>query len=350
MQKKVQPGSLMYKYLVIIVLPLLGLIVACSNDNQKKAERKDLQRNINKQEQSFKQAPEFNSDSAYYYIEKQVAFGPRVPNTKEHAACAEWLKDKLASFNGWEVQIQEFKARAFDNTILNGKNIIASYNKDALKRILLFAHWDTRPFADQDIKDRNKPIPGANDGASGVGVLLEIARQISLNPINIGVDIILFDAEDYGQPEGTMIPRKPDTYCLGSQYWAKNPHTPGYKAYYGILLDMVGAKDATFTMEATSMYYASNVVEKVWAVAHKLGYGNYFLYKRTDAITDDHYYVNAIAEIPSIDIIQYDPETRSNFGKYWHTHDDNMDIIDRNTLKAVGQTILQVLYNEQLML
>lgn len=346
MLKTVLPGNLIYKLLVFIFLPAMSLIVACGESEQKKTETKDGQKTENKEQQSFKQAPEFNSDSAYYYIEKQVAFGPRVPNSKEHAACAEWLKNKLASFNGWEVQIQEFKARAFDDKILNGKNIIASYNKDASKRILLFAHWDTRPFADQDSKDKNKPIPGANDGGSGVGVLLEIARQISLNPINIGVDIILFDAEDYGQPEGTMIPRKPDTYCLGSQHWAKNPHVPGYKAYYGILLDMVGAKDATFTMEATSMYYASNVVEKVWAVAHKLGYGNYFLYKRTDGITDDHYYVNAIAGIPSIDIIQHDPETRSNFGKYWHTHDDNMDVIDRNTLKAVGQTLLQVLYNE----
>ncbi len=346
MLKTVLPGSLMYKLLVFIFLPVMSLIIACGDSEQKKDETKDLQKTEKKEQQSIKQAPEFNSDSAYYYIQKQVAFGPRVPNSKEHAACAEWLKNKLASFNGWEVQIQEFKARAFDDKILNGKNIIASYNKNASKRILLFAHWDTRPFADQDSINKNKPIPGANDGGSGVGVLLEIARQISSNPINIGVDIILFDAEDYGQPEGTMIPRKPDTYCLGSQYWAKNPHVPGYRAYYGILLDMVGAKDAIFTMEATSMYYASNVVEKVWAIAHKLGYGNYFIYKRTDGITDDHYYVNTIAGIPSIDIIQYDPETRSNFGKYWHTHNDNMDIIDRNTLKAVGQTLLQVLYNE----
>lgn len=346
MLKTVLPGNLMYKALVFIFLPCISLIVACGESEQKKTEIKNAQKIDNKEQQSFNQAPEFNSDSAYYFIEKQVAFGPRVPNTKEHAACADWLKNKLSSFNGWEVQIQEFKARAFDDKILNGKNIIASYNKNASKRILLFAHWDTRPFADQDSIDKNKPIPGANDGGSGVGVLLEIGRQISLNPINIGVDIILFDAEDYGQPDGTMIPRKPDTYCLGSQYWAKNPHLPGYRAYYGILLDMVGAKDATFTMEATSMYYASNVVEKIWAVAHKLGYGNYFLYKRTDGITDDHYYVNTIANIPSIDIIQHDPETRSNFGKYWHTHDDNMDVIDRNTLKAVGQTLLQVLYNE----
>lgn len=346
MPKTVLPGNSMYKSLVFILLPLISLIIACGDGEQKDIETKEVQKTKNNEQQSFKQAPEFNSDSAYYFIEKQVSFGPRVPNSKEHAECAEWLKNKLASFSGWEVQIQEFKARAFDDKLLNGKNIIASYNKNASKRILLFAHWDTRPFADQDTKDKNKPIPGANDGGSGVGVLLEIARQISLNPIAVGVDIVLFDAEDYGQPDGTMMPRKPDTYCLGSQHWAKNPHVPGYKAYYGILLDMVGAKGATFTMEATSMYYASNVVEKVWAVAHKLGYGNYFLYKRTDGITDDHYYVNTIAGIPSIDIIQHDPETRSNFGKYWHTHDDNMDVIDRNTLKAVGQTILQVLYNE----
>jgi Zn-dependent M28 family amino/carboxypeptidase len=336
----------MYKSLLFFLLPAMSLIIACGDGEQKEPEAKETQKTETNVQQSFKEASEFNSDSAYYYIEKQVLFGSRVPNSKEHAQCAEWLKNKLASFDGWEVQIQEFKAKAFDDKILNGKNIIASFNKDAPKRILLFAHWDTRPFADQDTKDKNKPIPGANDGGSGVGVLLEIARQISLNPIAVGVDIVLFDAEDYGQPDGTMMPRKPDTYCLGSQHWAKNPHVPGYRANYGILLDMVGAKDATFTMEATSMYYASNVVEKVWAVAHKLGYGNYFLYKRTDGITDDHYYVNAIAGIPSIDIIQHDPETRSNFGKYWHTHDDNMNIIDRNTLKAVGQTLLQVLYNE----
>lgn len=346
MLKTVLPGNSIYKSIVFILLPLISLIIACGDGEQKDIETKEVQKTENNEHKSIKQAPEFNPDSAYYFIEKQVAFGPRVPNSKEHAECAEWLKNKLASFSGWEVQVQEFKARAFDDKLLNGKNIIASYNKNASKRILLFAHWDTRPFADQDTKDKNKPIPGANDGASGVGVLLEIARQISLNPIAVGIDIVLFDAEDYGQPDGTMMPRKSDTYCLGSQHWAKNPHVPSYRAYYGILLDMVGAKEATFTMEATSMYYASHVVEKVWAVAHKLGYGNYFLYKRTDGITDDHYYVNTIAGIPSIDIIQHDPDTRSNFGKYWHTHDDNMDVIDRNTLKAVGQTLLQVLYNE----
>ena len=289
--------------------------------------------------------PDFNADSAYVYIQNQVDFGPRVPNSKAHAECAEFLAAKLRSFN-LDVTIQEGEVIAFDNNILKLKNIIAAYKPELDKRILLFAHWDTRPFADKDTKDQNKPIDGANDGGSGVGVLFEIARQLSLFPPNIGVDIILFDAEDYGQPEGTMMQRKPDTWCLGSQFWAKNPHRENYSARYGILLDMVGAKNATFTMEGTSMQYAPFVVKKVWGAAEKLGYSEYFINKKTDGITDDHFYVNTIAGIPSIDIIQYDPSTPSSFGTYHHTHRDNMDIIDKNTLKAVGQTLLEVIYAE----
>lgn len=289
--------------------------------------------------------PDFNADSAYMYIQNQVDFGPRVPNSKAHAECAEFLAAKLRSFN-MDVTIQEGEVIAFDNNVLKLKNIIAAYKPELDKRILLFAHWDTRPFADKDTKDQNKPIDGANDGGSGVGVLLEIARQLSLVPPGIGIDIILFDAEDYGQPEGTMMQRKQDTWCLGSQFWSKNPHRENYSARYGILLDMVGAKNATFTMEGTSMQYAPFVVKKVWGAAENLGYSGYFINKKTDGITDDHYYVNTIAGIPSIDIIQHDPSTRDSFGTYHHTHRDNMDIIDKNTLKAVGQTLLEVIYAE----
>jgi Zn-dependent M28 family amino/carboxypeptidase len=290
-------------------------------------------------------APQFMSDSAYAFIEKQVSFGPRVPNTKAHAQTAEWLVNKLKSY-GLNVIVQEAQLKAFDNTILNAKNIIAEHNPNAKDRILLMAHWDTRPFADQDTKERTKPIDGANDGGSGVGVLLEIARLISQQPPNVGIDIVLFDAEDYGQPEGTMIAQQSDTYALGSQHWSKNPHRPGYKARYGILLDMVGAEGAIFTKEGVSMQYAPHVVNKVWSIAREIGFGEYFIDKKTGYITDDHYYVNSILGIPSIDIIQYDPETASKFGHYWHTHKDNIDIIDRNTLKAVGQTVLETIYRE----
>ncbi|MDQ3191614.1 MAG: M28 family peptidase [Bacteroidota bacterium] len=329
---------------IILVLILSVFLFACQNtEEDKKTETKE-EKPVEVEPRV--KAPDFNADSAYAYIEKQVSFGPRVPNSKAHAQTAQYLVNKLKSYE-FNVILQEGKVTAFDNKVLDLKNIIAEYKPEASERIMLFAHWDTRPFADQDTKDRNKPIDGANDGGSGVGVLLEIARQISIQKPAIGIDIILFDAEDYGQPDGTMMERKADTYALGSQFWSKQPHKKGYNARYGILLDMVGAKDALFTKEGTSMYYAPMVVEKVWNTAASLGYGAYFIDKKTPGITDDHSYVNAIAGIPSIDIIQYDPETQSKFGHYWHTHDDNMEIIDKNTLKAVGQTLLEVIYQEK---
>ncbi len=294
-------------------------------------------------------APAFNADSAYFYIEKQVAFGPRVPNTQQHIDCGNWLESKLLEFTD-KVYIQEGQVTAFDGTKLNFKNIIGAFNPENKNRILLAAHWDTRPFADQDAdpSKRDTPIDGANDGASGVGVLLEIARQLKANRVNIGVDIILFDAEDYGQPENSKLPQKPDSYCLGSQYWAKKPHVQGYRAKYGILLDMVGAKGSTFLMETYSVKYAPSLVRRVWNNAAHLGFSNYFLFKNTPRpIIDDHYYINVIAGIPTIDIIHVDQSLPNMFGKFWHTHDDTMELIDTNTLKAVGITVLFTLYQEE---
>lgn len=293
--------------------------------------------------------PEFNPDSAYAFIAQQVALGPRVPNTEAHRKAAEMFLTAFRRF-GWEVQAQDFEAIAYNGTILKSRNIIASYNPEAKRRILLGAHWDTRPYADmdEDPSRRREPIDGANDGGSGVGVLLEIARiigqQDSLKIKNIGIDIILFDSEDYGQPEDEQqVAFKRDSWCLGSQHWSKNKHKEGYTAYYGILLDMVGAKDARFLLEGHSMEYAPSVVKKVWDTAHRLGFSKYFIYQTTSALIDDHLYVNQLAGIPMIDIIQYE---NGSFGSFWHTHRDNMDIISKETLYAVGKTVLQVLYNE----
>jgi Zn-dependent M28 family amino/carboxypeptidase len=186
----------------------------------------------------------------------------------------------------------------------------------------------------------------ANDGASGVGVLLEMARQFSIQKPEIGVDIIFFDAEDYGAPQNYSGASE-DAWCLGSQYWANNPHKAGYTAEFGILLDMVGAPNATFYKEDFSMYYAAGIVEKVWSTAATLGFSNYFRDEKTGAITDDHVYINKIAGIPSIDIIQYRNEGQnSGFGHYWHTVNDTMENIDKNTLFAVGTTVMHVVYNE----
>lgn len=290
--------------------------------------------------------PAFDADSAWLYVETQVKFGPRVPNTAAHVACGNYLSSELKRF-GATVFEQEATLTAYDNTQLKAKNIIGSYNPDNTKRILLFAHWDCRPYSDHDPDPANhrKPIDGADDGASGVGVLLEIARHLSEKDPGVGVDIIFFDAEDYGIPEFEDS-NKADTWCLGTQFWAKNPHVKGYKADFGILLDMVGAKGATFFKELTSLHNAPNIVEEVWSTARDLGYGKYFINLPGGPITDDHQYVISGRNIPCIDIINYDPEKETGFGDYWHTQNDTMDNIDRETLKAVGQTILEVVYNQ----
>lgn len=294
--------------------------------------------------------PNFNADSAFQYVAAQVAFGPRVPNTREHLQTGDYLIQKLKEY-GAQVQVQEFAAEAYDGKKLQLRNIIASYNPGVKKRVLLTSHWDTRPFADKDTnpKNRNTPILGANDGASGVGVLLEVARQLGQGPLpQVGVDIIFFDGEDYGEPnEYKDEDRQQDKvyWCLGSQYWARNKHQVGYTAFFGILLDMVGAKDAMFYREEYSRKLAPSVVKRVWGWGNELGYGRYFQYKNSDSIIDDHVYMNA-AGVPSIDIIEFDPESDFYFGDYHHTMEDNMEIISAETLKAVGETVMHVLYHE----
>jgi Zn-dependent M28 family amino/carboxypeptidase len=291
-------------------------------------------------------APDFNADSAYRYVANQVAFGPRVPNSAAHRACADYLTAELKRF-GAEVFVQEAVLEAYDGTRLDAKNIIGSYNPEQKRRVLLFAHWDSRPFADDDAdrNNRHTPILGADDGASGVGVLLEIARQLGLSAPEVGIDIVFFDAEDYGVHADAEV-YKADSWCLGSQFWAKNPHVPNYRAEYGILLDMVGHKDAVFYKEMTSLQYAAAYVEKIWSTARKLGYGRYFINAKGGYITDDHEYVMKGRGIPSVDIIYYDPSTEKKFGAHWHTLNDTMENISTETLKAVGQTVLEVVYSE----
>lgn len=302
---------------------------------------------IEKEETASIQAPDFNADSAYYYVSKQVEFGPRVPNSDAHRKCGEYLEAELRRF-GAKVYNQYADLVAYNGTILKGRNIIGEYNPEAKKRVLLFAHWDSRPYADNDIeKNHHTPIDGANDGASGIGVLLEIARQIQMQVPAIGVDIAFFDAEDYGIPEFHTDNYKPDTWCLGSQYWGRIPHKSGYKAKYGILLDMVGGKNAKFYYEGYSQRTANSVMKKIWKTAETIGYGNFFIKENGGEITDDHIYVNRFRQFPCVDIIHYDMSTGTGFNPTWHTINDNLENIDKATLKAVGQTVMQVIYNEK---
>ncbi|HSA97163.1 MAG TPA: M28 family peptidase [Acidobacteriota bacterium] len=293
-----------------------------------------------------KGSPDFDPASAYAFVKKQVEFGPRVPGTPAHAACADWYVKTLKTWAP-DVIVQEFKAKAFDGRPLDGKNIIASFDPDKKDRILLCAHWDSRPFADHDPDPANhfKPVMGANDGASGVGVLLEIARCLSVRRPALGVDILLLDLEDFGE-HANWRGAAPDSWGLGSQYWSKNPHKPGYQARFGVLLDMVGGAGAVFPKEGTSLYYAPAVVKKVWDTARGLGLGRYFLETESDSLIDDHVYINRYARIPTADIIDYD-SARGGFPSSWHTVGDTLDKIDRETLAAVGRTVLAVLRQER---
>ena len=322
----------------IVILLLAVIQLSACNKTTRSAEKETKTVTI----------PEFSSDSAYRFTQKQVDFGPRVPNTAGHDACATYLSAQLKRL-GAEVIEQKANLTAFDGTVLKSVNIIGSFNTKAETRILLFSHWDSRPWSDHDPKpeNRNKPVMAANDGASGVGVLLEMARLMGKNQPIVGVDIIFFDTEDYGAPENFKGQNTEDSWCLGTQYWAKNPHVAGYTARFGILLDMVGGKGATFYREQASDYYAGSVVSNVWSQAKGLGFGQYFIDKKGGAITDDHIYVNQIRGIPSIDLIQYDPNSTSGFGFYWHTTHDTMENVDKNTLKAVGTTLMHVVFNEE---
>lgn len=290
--------------------------------------------------------PQFDADSAYLYVKNQVDFGPRVPNTKEHVACGNYLAAQLEKF-GAKVTNQYADLIAYDGTLLKGRNIIGSYKPENKKRIALFAHWDTRPWADNDPDEKNHhtPVLGANDGASGVGALLEIARLINRQQPELGIDIIFLDAEDYGTPQFYEGRHTAESWCLGAQYWARNPHVQGYNARFGILLDMVGGENSVFLKEAYSENFAPDINKKVWKAAHKLGYGKMFPDEKGGMVTDDHLFVNRLARIKTIDIVPSDPD--GGFTPTWHTVNDNMDHIDKNTLKAVGQTVLEVIYNEK---
>ena len=255
------------------------------------------------------------------------------------------------------VEIQKGSKTAYDGSEQLVVNIIGHYGSpQANGRILLAAHYDSRPWCDEeeDYDKRFLPVTGANDGASGVGVLLEIARQLNQNYDSAHnyrgrpADIVFFDCEDMGTPTFYTGKERDNTWCLGSQLWAENikDNSEYLKSFqYGIVLDMVGDYDAVFPKEYTSVHYAGNYVEKIWHTAASLGYGNHFIMQETYPITDDHTYVNEIASIPCVDIIHYDRQTGTGFPLWWHTQKDDMRNISLETLQAVGETVMAMITN-----
>lgn len=321
----------------IIISAFVLVLVQCQPTEKPKA-------SANSKDEQAKlhiKVPSFNRDSAFYNVEKQLEFGPRRPNTDAHIACKNWLINTFDR-HGLHVSVQEFNATTYFDEKMKGFNIIAQYKPELEKRLMISAHWDTRFQAEKEQNEvlKKEPILGADDGGSGVAVIMEMARLLADQNIPIGVDFVLFDLEDQGESSSMDV----NSWCLGSQYWAKNPHISKFK--FGINLDMVGSKGAVFKQEAYSLRYAPGIVSKVWQWGKRLGYGHYFSDARVGGITDDHYFVNLSGVGPMINIIYTTREYGGTFGSHWHTHDDDLDVIDRNVMKAVGQVVLNVIFKE----
>lgn len=316
---------------------LLGLLVltlnSCGNSDQHGTENQDTSSTSLIQNQF----PDISGDSAFVWIQKQLAFGYRVPGTPSHQKCADWLFSVLKQYCD-TVYYQKGTAITYDKKTIPVYNIIGAFNPAKKQRAMLSSHWDSRPWGDEDNEGADKPIEAANDGASGVALLIELAKQMKQKRPAYGVDIVLFDAEDYGKGDYE------NSFCLGSQYWGKHPHVAGYRAAFGVLLDMVGGKDAQFFQEENSMQTAGWVVDHMWKLASEMGYSNTFQQSPIGPITDDHRYVNAALHIPMVDVIQFDSRTH-RFAGYWHTHKDNLDAVDKKTLAIVGRTVSALVFN-----
>lgn len=317
------------RYLIIIVFLFTGFL-ACKQDTKDKSE-------VSAKTKAKATVPAVNADSAYSFIEKQLSFGVRVPGTDGHLKTRDWIISKM-KFYGASVEIQEFKSSFLTKKDVPSYNIIAKINPEIQERIALFAHWDTRLIAEKDADQskKDKPIAGAVDGASGVAGLLEIARLVKDHPIDLGIDFVFFDVEDQGDDTSNL------SWCQGSQFWSKSVANQESKPQFGILLDLIGAKNATYSKEEYSAKMAGSIQKKVWELAAVMGKGNVFINAPIGAITDDHYYVNTIANIPCIDIIETKPS--GYFSEYHHTHNDNITAIDKNNLAAVIQVVTAVAY------
>lgn len=280
--------------------------------------------------------PQFDGQRAFSKLEKQVAFGPRVPGTKASQECLSWMEQELKQYTPRVVKqpFTHYDKRLKKTVYMT--NLIASFNTGAKSRIFFAAHWDSRPWADQDKKENwDKPIPGANDGASGVAVLLEIARNLKKDAPDIGVDLIFFDGEDYG-PEGQL-----DEYFLGSREFAKQAGQ--YRPRYGILLDMVGDAQLGIPIEGYSQQYLPQIVEKVWSMAESLGI--YAFERRSGGFINDDHKMLIEAGIPCIDLIDF--EYPDPLNSYWHTLQDTPDKCSAESLEAVGTVLLNLIYTEQ---
>jgi glutaminyl-peptide cyclotransferase len=320
---------------ISIVFAALALFAAC-----KKAPVEETVYPVASYYRQPSGTPAFSGDRAFELLKAQVAYGPRVPNSAAHDACANYLRTTLAGFADTLAE-QTFTFPGYDGASLRLTNFIAKFNPRMKDRILLCAHWDSRPWADkeEDATLHTTPIPGANDGASGVGVLLHLAELLHARRPDFGIDIVLFDGEDYGKESDLSM------FCIGSKYFAASIDAD-YKPIFGVLLDLVGDSDAVFAMEGASRRYAGDVVELVWTIASRL-YFKRFEATAAGEMYDDHIPLNMEAGIKTIDIIDADlvgHAAKQERRKYWHTLRDVPEQCSPKTLGEVGTVLTNLVY------
>ncbi len=293
-------------------------------------------------------APLFNAKNAFQNLNTLVGYGFRIPGTPAHQISGDWIAANMMGY-GFEVAEQSFDLILPDYTKVKGRNILASYNPKSQRRILIATHYDTRMIADKDPQNSQAAVPGANDGASGVAIMLEIARLLAQSDIkpNVGIDLFFFDGNDCGIPldSNLVATNQYGGYCQGSEYWAVYPHKSNYSAFYGILLDMVGAKNATFMMDDASIQVAPSIVQKIWEIGDDLGFGNYFIDEKGAYVVNDHFPIIEYGRVPMI-LIMDQKKNKNLFFPQHHSSADDLYIIDEPTLKAVGQTLVQAIYQE----
>lgn len=275
---------------------------------------------------------EFDGQAAFGYIEKQVGFGPRIPGTKAHQQMATWL-DSLLRQRADTLVVQSWKHVTVKGDTLRLQNFLARFNPSAQKRILFLAHWDSRPRADSPLsRDSTKPVLGANDGGSGVALLLGVADVLKRTPPAIGVDLLFVDGEDYGD-----FTKAPADVLIGSRYYGAH-QVAGSKPLYAVLFDLIADKDLQIYQEGNSLVGAPEVVELVWDTAKDLGYGGYFIASPRHTLIDDHLELQK-AGIRAIDVVDFDYPA-------WHTQYDTIDKVSPASLQVVGDVAMALLRRE----
>lgn len=332
--------------LLSIAFALPVALLSCSNSGAKTLHDDIDTVPVTEKEPKIISAPKneasFNVDSAMAFLKVQTDFGPRVPGSAAHTAAGNYLVSTLRRFGATVTDRPTKTLNPETGKQVDVRNIFAQFHPDVADRMLVIAHYDTRPWADMeaDASKHNRPIDGANDGASGVAVALELSRLASLMlPANKGLDILFVDMEDSGSYGND------DSWCLGSARWAEHdmPYTETYRPWFGVLLDMVGGKDAKFYREQFSDLYAAQYNDIVWETAAKAGHADRFVDRRGGAINDDHLSLLK-AGIPTVDIIEMRMDGEGGFNPTWHTLDDNFDNIDPATVAAVGDVMTKLIF------